>query len=312
MRFLKDFGGKPTPSCAERKPRLVQAKSGIGSGKKAYRMRASRIVRAALVLALLLCTLSLSAQQNNNFPERSARGTTEMNRNVRNPVVPNVDITLTQPQTGREVAFSVQVLLLLTVLTLAPSILILTTCFLRFSIVLDFIKRALSLQQVPPTAVLNGIAFFMTLFVMWPTFTRVYDNSFRPLSSGEIGVEEAYREAEAPMRIFMYTQMAEDTSYISLFMSMAKMDRPNTLADVPTHILVPAYILHELTVAFKIGVLLYIPFIIIDMVVASILMSMGMMMLPPVQISMPFKLMLFVLVDGWGLLTQQLFVSVLR
>ena len=312
MRFLKDFGGKPTPSCAERKPRLVQAKSGIGSGKKTYRMRASRIVRAALVLALLLCTLSLSAQQDNNFPERSARGTTEMNRNVRNPVVPNVDITLTQPQTGREVAFSVQVLLLLTVLTLAPSILILTTCFLRFSIVLDFIKRALSLQQVPPTAVLNGIAFFMTLFVMWPTFTRVYDNSFRPLSSGEIGVEEAYREAEAPIRIFMYTQMAEDTSYISLFMSMAKMDRPNTLADVPTHILVPAYILHELTVAFKIGVLLYIPFIIIDMVVASILMSMGMMMLPPVQISMPFKLMLFVLVDGWGLLTQQLFVSVLR
>ena len=275
-------------------------------------MRAARVVRAALVLAFLLCGAGLSAQQNNNFPERSARGTTEMNRNVQNPVVPNVDITLTQPQTGREVAFSVQVLLLLTVLTLAPSILILTTCFLRFSIVLDFIKRALSLQQVPPTAVLNGIAFFMTVFVMWPTFTRVYDNSFRPLSSGEIGVEEAYREAEAPMRIFMYTQMAEDTSYISLFMSMAKMDRPNTLADVPTHILVPAYILHELTVAFKIGVLLYIPFIIIDMVVASILMSMGMMMLPPVQISMPFKLMLFVLVDGWGLLTQQLFVSVLR
>ena len=312
MRFLKDFGGKPTPSCAERKPRLVQAKSGIGSEKKAHRMRASRIVRAAFVLALLLCTLPLSAQQNNNFPEGAASGTTEMNRTVRNPTVPNVDITVTQPQTGREVAFSVQVLLLLTVLTLAPSILILTTCFLRFSIVLDFIKRALSLQQVPPTAVLNGIAFFMTLFVMWPTFTQVYDNSFRPLSSGDIGVEEAYREAEAPIRIFMYTQMAEDTSSISLFMSMARMERPNTLADVPTHILVPAYILHELTVAFKIGVLLYIPFIIIDMVVASILMSMGMMMLPPVQISMPFKLMLFVLVDGWGLLTQQLFVSVLR
>ena len=310
--FVKDFDGKAMNPRDEQKPRFAQAKSGIGFGKKAYRMRAARVVRAAFVLAFLLCGTALSAQQNNNFPERSARGTTEMNRNVRNPVVPNVDITLTQPQTGREVAFSVQVLLLLTVLTLAPSILILTTCFLRFSIVLDFIKRALSLQQVPPTAVLNGIAFFMTLFVMWPTFTRVYDNSFRPLSSGEIGVEEAYREAEAPIRIFMYTQMAEDTSSISLFMSMARMDRPNTLADVPTHILVPAYILHELTVAFKIGVLLYIPFIIIDMVVASILMSMGMMMLPPVQISMPFKLMLFVLVDGWGLLTQQLFVSVLR
>ena len=310
--FVKDFDGKAMNPRDEQKPRFAQAKSGIGSGKKSYRMRAKRIVRTLVVLALFLCGANLSAQQNNNFPEGSARGTTEMNRNVRNPVVPNVDIRVTQPQTGREVAFSVQVLLLLTVLTLAPSILILTTCFLRFSIVLDFIKRALSLQQVPPTAVLNGIAFFMTLFVMWPTFTRVYENSFRPLSSGEIGVEEAYREAEAPMRIFMYTQMAEDTSSISLFMSMARMDRPNTLADVPTHILVPAYILHELTVAFKIGVLLYIPFIIIDMVVASILMSMGMMMLPPVQISMPFKLMLFVLVDGWGLLTQQLFVSVLR
>ena len=310
--FVKDFDGKAMNPRDEQKPRFAQAKSGIGSGKKSYRMRAARVVRTLVVLALFLCGANLSAQQNNNFPEGSARGTTEMNRNVRNPVVPNVDIRVTQPQTGREVAFSVQVLLLLTVLTLAPSILILTTCFLRFSIVLDFIKRALSLQQVPPTAVLNGIAFFMTLFVMWPTFTRVYDNSFRPLSSGEIGVEEAYREAEAPIRIFMYTQMAEDTSSISLFMSMARMDRPNTLADVPTHILVPAYILHELTVAFKIGVLLYIPFIIIDMVVASILMSMGMMMLPPVQISMPFKLMLFVLVDGWGLLTQQLFVSVLR
>ena len=280
--------------------------------KKIYRPRVKSAVRPAAFLALFLCVLPLSAQQNNNFPALAASGTTEMNRTVRNPTVPNVDITVTQPQTGREVAFSVQVLLLLTVLTLAPSILILTTCFLRFSIVLDFIKRALSLQQVPPTAVLNGIAFFMTLFVMWPTFTQVYDNSFRPLSSGDIGVEEAYREAEAPIRIFMYTQMAEDTSSISLFMSMARMERPNTLADVPTHILVPAYILHELTVAFKIGVLLYIPFIIIDMVVASILMSMGMMMLPPVQISMPFKLMLFVLVDGWGLLTQQLFVSVLR
>jgi flagellar biosynthetic protein FliP len=140
----------------------------------------------------------------------------------------------------------------------------------------------------------------------------MYEKSFKPLADGTIGIEEAYKEAESPIRVFMYSQMSEDTSYITMFMSMAKLDKPNTLADVPTYILVPAYILHELTVAFKIGVILYIPFIIIDMVVASILMSMGMMMLPPVQISMPFKLMLFVLVDGWGLLTQQLFNSVLR
>ncbi len=273
--------------------------------------RFSKIVYCILFFALLISSQTFS-QQRNTFPQGSTAGTTEQNTNIRNPQVPNVNIQITQPQTGREVAFSVRLLALLTVLTLAPSLLILLTCFLRFSIVLDFIKRALSLQQVPPTAVLNGIAFFMTLFAMWPTFTNIYNNSFKPLSDGEIGIEEAYRLAESPARIFMYSQMAGDTSYIATFMNMAKLEKPNTLADVPTHILIPAYILHELTVAFKIGVILYIPFIIIDMVVASILMSMGMMMLPPVQISMPFKLMLFVLVDGWGLLTQQLFNSVLR
>ena len=271
----------------------------------------SKTVYCILLFALLASSQTFS-QQRNTFPQGSTAGTTEQNTNVRNPQVPNVNIQITQPQTGREVAFSVRLLALLTVLTLAPSLLILLTCFLRFSIVLDFIKRALSLQQVPPTAVLNGIAFFMTLFAMWPTFTNIYNNSFKPLSDGEIGIEEAYRQAESPVRIFMYSQMAGDTSYIATFMNMAKLEKPDTLADVPTHILIPAYILHELTVAFKIGVILYIPFIIIDMVVASILMSMGMMMLPPVQISMPFKLMLFVLVDGWGLLTQQLFNSVLR
>lgn len=264
------------------------------------------------VFIILLFTCNITFAQSNSFPRNTVQGNTEMGRNIRPVDVPNVNIEITQPQTGREVAFSVRLLILLTILTLAPSILILVTSFLRFSIVLDFIKRALSLQQVPPTAVLNGIAFFMTIFVMWPTFSTMYEKSFKPLADGTIGIEEAYKEAESPIRVFMYSQMSEDTSYITMFMSMAKLDKPNTLADVPTYILIPAYILHELTVAFKIGVILYIPFIIIDMVVASILMSMGMMMLPPVQISMPFKLMLFVLVDGWGLLTQQLFNSVLR
>lgn len=264
------------------------------------------------IFIVLLFTCDIAFTQSNSFPRNTVQGNTEMGRNIRPVDVPNVNIEITQPQTGREVAFSVRLLILLTILTLAPSILILVTSFLRFSIVLDFIKRALSLQQVPPTAVLNGIAFFMTIFVMWPTFSTMYEKSFKPLADGTIGIEEAYKEAESPIRVFMYSQMSEDTSYITMFMSMAKLDKPNTLADVPTYILIPAYILHELTVAFKIGVILYIPFIIIDMVVASILMSMGMMMLPPVQISMPFKLMLFVLVDGWGLLTQQLFNSVLR
>ena len=235
-----------------------------------------------------------------------------MNENIKPVQIPNVAIQITEPQTGQEVAFSVRLLLILTILTIAPSILLLVTCFLRFSIVLDFIKRALSLQQVPPTSILQGIAAFMTLFVMWPTFTTMYNNSFKPLSDGEIGIEQAYKEAEAPIREFMFQQMSDDTTYIKLFMNMSQLEKTQTPSDVPTYILVPAYILHELTVAFKIGVLLYIPFIIIDMVVASILMAMGMMMLPPVQISMPFKLILFVLVDGWGLLTNQLFISVIR
>lgn len=267
---------------------------------------------AVVLLVCTCCFFPLSSQSQNNFPEGSSSGTTEMNRRITGLDFPNLSFSATAPRSGNEVAFSVQLLLLLTLLTLAPSIFILMTCFLRFSIVLDFIKRALSLQQVPPTAVLNGIAIFMTLFCMWPTFRQIYTDSFQPLSNNEITLTEAIEKAESPIRIFMFRQMGNDKNSIRTFMTMAGLERPASASDVPTYVLIPAYILHELTVAFKIGILLYIPFIVIDMVVASILMSMGMMMLPPVQISMPFKLMLFVLVDGWHLLTQQLFVSVLR
>ena len=274
-------------------------------------MNLKRLVSLFLVFLFVSMSSSVFGQQKNSFPSGSTEGTTGMGSNVSGPLIPNVDLRVTQPQTGQEVAFSVRILLLLTLLSLAPSMLVLVTSFLRFSIVLDFIKRSLSLQQVPPTAVLNGIAFFMTIFVMFPTFKK-------PMADGEIGIEQAIKNSESPLRLFMYGQIAgrdgkgKDVKYIAMFMNMANMERPQTLEDVPTYVLIPAYILHELTVAFKIGIMLYIPFIVIDMVVASILMSMGMMMLPPVQISMPFKLMLFILVDGWGLLTQQLFNSVLR
>ncbi|MCF7928018.1 MAG: flagellar type III secretion system pore protein FliP [Spirochaetales bacterium] len=220
--------------------------------------------------------------------------------------IPFVDLTVRQPETNNEVALSIQLLLLLTVIALAPSIIILMTSFLRIAIVFDFIKRSLSLQQVPPTQVLMGIALFLTVFIMWPTLTDIYDNAFRPFADGEIEVEELYERTESPLRLFMYRQMQEDPGTISLFMRMSNLPRPDNLSDVPTHVLIPSFVLHELTVAFKIGILLFIPFIIIDMVVASTLMSMGMIMLPPVMISLPFKLILFVLVDGWGLITEQL------
>ena len=173
-----------------------------------------------LFLLIGLVNVSAQSQPNQNFPAGSTQGTTEMNPNIRPVQIPNVAIQITEPQSGQEVAFSVRLLLLLTILTIAPSILLLVTCFLRFSIVLDFIKRALSLQQVPPTAILNGIAAFMTLFIMWPTFTTIYDKAFKPLSDGQIGLEQAYKEAEAPIREFMFTQMSDDTSYIKMFMNM--------------------------------------------------------------------------------------------
>jgi flagellar biosynthetic protein FliP len=259
--------------------------------------------RKALLLGLLLFVSPFLEAQT--FPEGSAQGTTAIPV-PEDGIIPFIDLSIRNPANGREVAFSLQLLLLITVLSLAPSIIILMTSFLRISIVLDFVKRALSLQQVPPNQVLLGISLFLTLFIMWPTFETIYSNSFRPLADGEINVEEAYREAEGPLRIFMYSQMEGNPANIRLFMAMRGLDRPGSLADVPTYVLIPAFILSELTTAFKIGILLFIPFIVIDMVVASALMSMGMIMLPPVMISMPFKLILFILVDGWGLLTDQL------
>lgn len=223
--------------------------------------------------------------------------------------IPFVDLQLRQPKSNQEVALSLQLLLGLAVLSLAPAIIILMTSFLRIAIVFDFVKRALSLQQVPPNQVLMGIALFMTMFIMWPTITDIYDNAYKPFSDGKINIQQAEQNFEKPIRIFMYRQMRANPDNIRLFMSMSGLPKPQNLSDVPTYVLIPAFILNELTVAFKIGILLFIPFIIIDMVVASTLMSMGMIMLPPVMISLPFKLILFVLVDGWGLLTRQLVAS---
>jgi flagellar biosynthetic protein FliP len=267
---------------------------------------AKAAIATAAVVVFFAAPSPVHAQETPAFPNLSTQGTMDIPTPPPSPVIPFIDLSVRNPQSGQEVAFSLQLLLLLTVLSLAPSIIILTTSFLRLSIVLDFIKRALSLQQVPPNQVILGISLFMTVLIMWPTFETIYNNGLRPLTQGELSVEEAYREAEAPLRVFMYRQMAGKRDNIELFMSMRNLDRPETLADVPTYVLIPAFILNELTVAFKIGILLFIPFIIIDMVVASALMSMGMIMLPPVMISMPFKLILFILVDGWGLLTDQL------
>jgi len=213
---------------------------------------------------------------------------------------PGINVTLDGK--GGGVSTSLQVLALLTVLTLAPSILIMMTSFTRIIIVLGFVRNALGTNQLPPNQVLVGIALFLSLFVMGPTLTQVNDKAVKPLVAGKIDEGEALKRAEAPIRDFMFRQV--DESDLSLFNELAKRPKPKVRADVPTRILIPAFVLSEAKTAFEIGFLIFIPFLVIDMVIASTLMSMGMVMLPPVMISLPFKILLFVLVDGWHLISE--------
>ena len=251
-----------------------------------------RLVATALVAAALCGTLPAAAQSV--APEAGqASG------------IPFLDLTLREAQSNQELVLSLQLLLLLAVLSLAPSIMILTTSFLRLAIVFHFVKRALSLQEMPPNQVLMGVALFLTAFIMWPTFEAINRDAVQPFTRGELNNSQLLQRAELPVREFMFRQLGDDADNIRLFMRMRELPKPSTRADVPTYILIPAFILHELTVAFKIGVLIFIPFVIIDMVVATTLISMGIIVLPPVLISLPFKLILFVLVDGWDLLTMQ-------
>lgn len=253
-------------------------------------------MKKLLILGLLLLGGAFSAYAQNAAPA-----------GLRTPFV---DITVRGLEGNQETALSIQIILLLAVIALSPSIVLLTTCFLRVSIVFDFIKRALSLQQVPPTQVILGISLFLSAFIMWPTLTTIYQESFKPFSKGEIQIAQMYSNAEKPLRSFMFSQIngsQEGRKNIELFLSLSGVkEQPKILADIPTYVLIPAFILNELRIAFKIAIALYLPFIIIDMVVSSILMSMGMIMLPPVMISLPFKLLLFVLVDGWSLITMNL------
>ncbi|SFD80334.1 flagellar biosynthetic protein FliP [Lentibacillus persicus] len=202
------------------------------------------------------------------------------------------------------VSTGVQLLLLLTVLSLAPGILVLMTSFTRIVIVLSFVRTSLATQQMPPNQVLIGLALFLTFFIMAPTFQEVNDQALQPLFAEEISLDEAYDRASLPIKDFMAGHTRQQD--LQLFMDYAGSDQPGTIGDIPLTTLVPAFAISELKTAFQMGFMIFVPFLIIDMVVASVLMSMGMMMLPPVMISLPFKILLFVLVDGWYLITQSL------
>lgn len=217
---------------------------------------------------------------------------------------PRITLGASPSQGPRDVATSLQILFLLTVLSLAPAILLLMTPFTRIVIVLSFLRQALGTQQIPPNQVLVGLALFMTFFLMRPIGNQVYSQAARPYLDGKIGYEEALTKAAAPIRGFMFAQTGEKD--LALFVYLSKSPRPRSRDDVSTLVLVPAFVISELKTAFKMGFLLFIPFLVIDMVVASTLMAMGMLMLPPITISLPFKLLLFVLVDGWNLIATSI------
>ncbi len=223
---------------------------------------------------------------------------------------PKIGIDLGQAQSGEDVSATLQILLLLTVLSLAPSILIMTTSYLRIIIVFHFLKNAMGTQQMPPSQLLAGIAMFITFFVMAPTWSKVNDLALKPLMDGEMTIEEAYDNGIEPIREFMFTQVRNED--LALFVNMSNIEQPDNREELPTYILVPAYALSELRAGFIIGFFLFIPFVMIDLIIGSILLSMGMMMIPPMMISLPFKILLFILVDGWNLIVTSVVQGILR
>lgn len=214
------------------------------------------------------------------------------------------DIALKDSENPQGYVASLQILILLTILTLAPSILIMMTSFTRIIIVLSFIRNALGLQQTPPNQVLIGLALILTFYIMAPIGQQINSCAIQPYLKEEITQEQAYKKAMEPLREFMFKQTRDKD--LALFMNTANIGKVDKLENIPTKVLVPSFVISELKTAFEIGFVIFIPFLVIDMVVSSTLMSMGMMMLPPVIISLPFKILLFILVDGWNLITKSL------
>jgi flagellar biosynthesis protein FliP len=224
-------------------------------------------------------------------------------QNVQMPI-PKIAFDINEAKSSKDVALSLQVLFLLTILSLAPAIAMMMTSFTRVVIVLDFVKRALSLQQMPPTQVIVGLAIFLTAFIMAPTFKQINETALQPYLNNKINNEQFVDRGMKPLREFMFKQTRPKD--IALFIDLAKIEKPKVRDDIPSYCLIPAFMISELKRSFEMGIYIFIPFIVIDMIVSSALMAMGMIMLPPVMISLPFKLVLFVLVDGWNLIIYEL------
>jgi flagellar biosynthetic protein FliP len=218
--------------------------------------------------------------------------------------LPSLNIGVGTASKPSDVAVTVQIFLLLTVMSLAPGLLIMTTSFTRIVVVLSFLRTAMGTQQAPSNQIILALAMFLTFFIMTPVWQQINRDAYQPWKAQQISQDVAIDRAVKPVRKFMLSQTREKD--LALFVSLSKLPRPKNADDIPTLTIIPAFMISELRTAFQIGFLIYIPFIVVDMVVASVLMSMGMMMLPPVMISLPFKILLFVLVDGWGLVIESL------
>jgi flagellar biosynthetic protein FliP len=264
-------------------------KQNVSGGAKPFQ-RLQRLLLAAVVLGIGLSALFLT-------PENSAAAAPQT-------AAPFISIGMDQTQEPGKMAVVMQIFLLMTVLSLAPAILIMLTSFTRVVIVLSLLRRALGTMQMPPNQVIIGLALFLTFFIMTPVWQQINQTALQPYLENKIEQQQALQKAAEPLRGFMFKQTREKD--LALFVDIAKIERPKDINDIPISVLIPSFIISEVKTAFQIGLLLYVPFLIIDMVVASVLLSMGMMMLPPIMISLPFKLMLFVLADGWNLLIGSL------
>ncbi|MDF2510888.1 MAG: hypothetical protein K0S04_754 [Herbinix sp.] len=263
---------------------------------------------AVIVILLVICFLAMfkgSTAYATTVKDTVTNSTNDDGNNVSGALGP-LEFTLNTDEDANSLSSSLQMLMVLTVISLAPSILIMVTSFTRIVIVLHFVRSALGLQTTPPNQIIIGLSLFLTFFIMSPIFTQVNNDAIQPLSKGTITQEEAWDAGIAPIRTFMLEQVR--TKDLRLFIDIAKIDTSNmeSLNEIPITVVIPAFIISELQKAFIIGFLIYIPFIVIDMVVASTLMSMGMMMLPPTTISTPFKILLFIMADGWNLVIGEL------
>lgn len=253
-----------------------------------------------IIFSVLCIGYQVKATGTDNLTNSDREAITDLE----NDVPFTLGVTVDTNNDEGTLAGTLQMLLVITVISLAPSIIVMMTSFTRIIVVLHFLRTALGTQSAPPNNVLVGLALFLTLFIMTPTLNRINEEAIQPLTKGEITQEEGLKACMEPLRDFMFSNM-EDTKDINFFLDMARIDDVQELTDVPNSVLIPAFIMSELRKSFIIGFLIYIPFIIIDMVVASTLMAMGMMMLPPTTISMPFKILLFVMADGWNLVIGQ-------